>query len=147
MVLAILVVVTAITIPSLRGGSGAEVRAAVQAVAAGLRYVRSEAVTRNRSLTFIVDVDKKQYAMDGDDRVRPLPASVDVALYTAQSELRDDQSGAIRFFSDGSSTGGRITISARQRSYLIDVDWLTGMVRVLDVASDDVVNETGRVEQ
>lgn len=119
----------------------------MQAVAAGLRYVRSEAVTRNRSFTFVVDVDKKQYAMDGDSRVRSLPASVDVALYTAQSELRDDQSGAIRFFPDGSSTGGRITISVRERSYLIDVDWLTGMVRVRDAASDDVMNETSSVAQ
>ena len=37
----------------------------------------------------------------------------------------------VRFFADGSSTGGRVTLMVGERSYAVDVDWLTGRVRVL----------------
>ena len=38
----------------------------------------------------------------------------------------------IRFYSDGSSTGGRITVASGERKYLVDVDWLTGRVSIGD---------------
>ena len=55
-----------------------------------------------------------------------LPA---VLLLAACSE---QDTGAIRFFPDGSSTGGRVTLMVGERSYAVDVDWLTGRVRVLE---------------
>ncbi len=38
--------------------------------------------------------------------------------------------GAIRFYPDGSSTGGRITVASGERKFLVDVDWLTGRVSI-----------------
>ena len=51
-------------------------------------------------------------------------------LYTAQSEIVDDKHGAIRFYPDGSSTGGRVTLASGERKFLVDVDWLTGRVTI-----------------
>ena len=59
-----------------------------------------------------------------------LPARLDLKLYTAQSEIVDDRRGAIRFYPDGSSTGGRVTVASGERKLLVDVDWLTGRVTI-----------------
>ena len=48
----------------------------------------------------------------------------------AQYMISDDKVGAIRFYPDGSSTGGRITVASGERKYLVDVDWLTGRVSI-----------------
>ena len=38
--------------------------------------------------------------------------------------------GGIRFFPDGTSTGGGIEIVRKNRRFLITVDWLTGRVAI-----------------
>jgi general secretion pathway protein H len=53
-------------------------------------------------------------------------------LFTAQSDIVDEHVGAIRFYPDGGSTGGRVTLSAGERKFDVDVDWLTGRVAILD---------------
>jgi general secretion pathway protein H len=53
-----------------------------------------------------------------------------MSLITAQSEQANESVGAIRFYPDGSSTGGRIDLSSDDVRYVIDVSWLTGTVMV-----------------
>jgi len=65
-------------------------------------------------------------------RVHRLPERIELKLYTAQRDLVNDNVGAIRFFPDGGSDGGRITLTAGTRKYDVDVDWLTGRVAILD---------------
>ena len=44
----------------------------------------------------------------------------------------DDKIGSIRFYPDGGSNGGRITVASGERKFEVDVDWLTGRVAILD---------------
>ena len=53
-------------------------------------------------------------------------------LFTAQNDIADEKVGSIRFFPDGGSNGGRVTLAAGERKFEIDVDWLTGRVAILD---------------
>lgn len=131
-VLVIIAAAAAIVLPSFSRSSGTELRAAASALAAGLRKTRSSAITHNRSEALVLDVDRRVYEVPGDGRVRRLPSSVEISLFTARSELVDREAGAIRFFADGSSTGGRITVGSAGRTLLVDVDWLTGLVRIVD---------------
>jgi general secretion pathway protein H len=55
---------------------------------------------------------------------------LELSLTTATSEQLDDVRGRIRFFPDGTSTGGRVTISRDDRKFDITVDWLTGLVAI-----------------
>jgi general secretion pathway protein H len=135
LVLSILALVTAVTIPMLLRNPTAEVRAHAQAIAAGLRRTRDLALTYNRPMAFVVDVNARRFAMGGTQPPYQLPSSIKLTLYTARSELSDGGIGAIRFFPDGSSTGGRITLATQERHYLVDVEWLTGRIRVLDQAA------------
>jgi general secretion pathway protein H len=57
---------------------------------------------------------------------------IDITLFTAQSELTDAKTGAIRFYPDGSSTGGRVMLAREDRKFLVEVDWMTGQVKILD---------------
>jgi general secretion pathway protein H len=45
--------------------------------------------------------------------------------------LQDEAAGSIRFFPDGSSTGGRVMIAAGNEKLSVDVNWLTGRVSIL----------------
>ena len=77
-----------------------------------------------------LDLERRSMEVDGGRRPRPLPQRLDLKLYTAQSEIVDDKRGAIRFYPDGSSTGGRVTLASGTRAFLVDVDWLTGRVTI-----------------
>ena len=114
------------------GVSGTELKASARQLAAGLRKARSEAIARRHETVMLVDVEGHNFQLSGDQRVYRLPKSVAVQLFTAQSELVGGSAGAVRFFPDGGSTGGRITVTSRDRKYEVDINWLTGQVAILD---------------
>lgn len=132
-VMVIMLLAYAMTAPMISAGvSSAELKAAARQIAAGLRKARSEAVVRKNEVALTVDVELRQFELSGDKRIYHLPEKIEVSLFTAQSELVDAKTGAIRFYPDGSSTGGRVTLSRGERKYRVDVDWMTGRVKILD---------------
>ncbi len=53
----------------------------------------------------------------------------------ARSENRKslgERVSGIRFYPDGSATGGRVSVSTPRTRMSVDVNWLTGKVRILD---------------
>lgn len=132
-VLVIGVLLVALVPPLLSGMSGAtELRGAARQLAAGLRNARNEAVTRQQEAVLTLDLERHRFGVTGDPREIALPESVALKLYTAQSELLDSATGGIRFFPDGSSTGGAITVSGPKLAYRVNVDWLTGTVAIVE---------------
>jgi general secretion pathway protein H len=115
-----------------RSASSGDLKAAARSLASGLRQAQTTAMTTRRDVLLTVDVEAREFQVAGDAAVRKLPERVDLKLFTAQDEVASDRSGAIRFYPDGSSTGGRITVSSGERKYLVDVDWLTGRVSITD---------------
>ena len=133
-VLSIMAIGAAIVIPMV-SGSGAttgELKSAAREIAAGLRLARSEAVATRRETAVTLDLEARKFRVAAGGREVALPPKVDLKLFTAQSDLTDGKRGAIRFFPDGGSNGGRVTLAAGERTYEVDVDWLTGRVRILD---------------
>jgi general secretion pathway protein H len=112
------------------GASGAELKSAARAVASGLREARGTAIATQESAAMLVDLDRRTIEVTGAAKPRALPERLDLKLFTAQSEVRDERRGAIRFFPDGSSTGGRVTVASGERKFFVDVDWLTGRVSI-----------------
>ncbi len=117
-------------VPLVAGGPrpGAEVRAAAIELASALRQTRSEAIAGFRSETFILDIERGVYRAGSARPESALPEGMEFSLYTARSELEDENTGRIRFFPDGSATGGRVTLASGGHSYVVAVDWLTGAV-------------------
>ena len=113
-----------------KGASAADLKASARALAAGLRTAQSTAMATRRDSLLTVDVDTRLFSFSGEDKPHKLPDGIDLKLYTAQAEVETERKGSIRFYPDGSSTGGRITVSSGERKYLVDVDWLTGRVSI-----------------
>ena len=116
--------------PVLGSGGGIGLKAAARDVAGGLKRAQSRAIARNEEVVFVLDLNAHHFRVGGEREARPLPDRVGLRLYTAQSELVDSAIGAIRFYPDGSSTGGEVALSSGAREYHVAVDWLTGRVRV-----------------
>ena len=110
--------------------SAADLKAAARSLAAGLRAAQSIAMATRRDALLTVDMESREYLTTGEMQAHTLPKSLELKLYTAQTEVTSERRGSIRFYPDGSSTGGRITVSAGERKYLVDVDWLTGRVAI-----------------
>ena len=133
-VLAIMAAVAGLVVPTLGGGgvSNVELRSAARKLASGLRLARSEAVTQRRQTFLVLDVAERRFKIDRDPQEHKLPRGIELKLFTAQKDLVDEKIGSIRFYPDGGSNGGRITVGAGERKYDVDVDWLTGRVAILD---------------
>ncbi len=137
--LSIMALLVALIPPMLSGaGLTTEVRGAVRQLASGLRAARSEAVTRQQPAVLSIDLERREFTVTGRQRPVTLPQHerVTIQLYTAQAEIVDDDRGHIRFFPDGSSTGGYIALSDRRGEYRVNVDWLTGRIRIEDRDAD-----------
>jgi general secretion pathway protein H len=116
---------------------GTQLKSAARELAAGLRYARTHALTSREEAVLILNTEKRSFKVSGRDRNYTIPDSMDISMLTAQSETRGENTGAIRFFPDGGSTGGRISLRRGERGFGVDVDWLTGKVRILDLEPEN----------
>lgn len=136
--MAIAVMAMAVVGPNLSSGvTSTKFKAAAKDVASGLRYARNQAITKTEEAVFFINVDEHFYTVTGKEKHYPLPEAVRLILETAESELLEDgQGGNIRFFPDGSSTGGRIILEANELKRLVDINWLTGQIVTREDESD-----------
>jgi general secretion pathway protein H len=132
-VLSIMAIIAALVVPLFGAGvSSTELKTAARQVAAGLRLARSEAVATRLDTRVMLDLEHRTFQVERQPQLHTLPRELEMKLFTAQSDLVSDKVGAIRFFPDGGSNGGRVTLSAGERKYEVDIDWLTGRVAILD---------------
>ena len=132
-VLVIAVAIAGVALPRFAGVmETVELKRAARELASALREARSQAIAQRRDVALVLDVERRMFETNGGRRPRALPPRLDLRLVAAESEVVSEAVGAIRFFTDGSSTGGRITVSAGSRAYVIDVNWLTGRVVIHD---------------
>jgi general secretion pathway protein H len=107
------------------------VATAARDVAAALRYTRSQAILHREEKFLEIDLDQRSYTAPGKQPVE-LPETLELKLLTASSEASSDKVGRIRFFADGGSTGGRVTLIAGGRQWKVNVSWLTGDIQLDD---------------
>jgi general secretion pathway protein H len=113
-----------------RGASSADLKSSARAVASGLRQAQSNAMATRKDTALTVDMASREFTFTGSNRTHQLPEGIELKLLTAATEVESERRGAIRFYADGSSTGGRVTVAAGERHYFVDVDWLTGRVAI-----------------
>ena len=130
-VLALAVLLVAIVPPLLTAAlPGVELKSASRRIAAGLRLAREEAIRRGQDVAFTLDLEKHRYQIDGPFRALQLPKDIELKLIAAASEMQGEERGAIRFFPDGSATGGRILLAREGKGWQVGVQWLSGHVRL-----------------
>ena len=127
-VLAVIGLALAVTAFNLDGGlQRAKLDGSAREIAASLRHTRTVALMDRQPQWFTLDLKARSFASPG--REAKLLDSGTVLHVTSAAEDADRPGVArIRFFPDGSSTGGHIELARAQRAVRIDVDWLTGAV-------------------
>ena len=130
-VLALLGLVAAVAMPLLRGGAetGLIERTAYR-LSADLSAMRLEAIRHNTETA--LDFDLKSNTYRGGRRLAPrlLPPQLAVVVEAARLPSSGQGAASIRFYPDGSASGGRIVIGQGSRQRVVAVDGLTGLSRV-----------------
>src|SRR5690242_1453240 len=93
--------------------TSAKVQAASRDLVAALRYTRGQAIVKNKQAALDLDMQNNTYQAPGKPLMK-LPKDMHMTLLTADSEQTGATSGRIRFFADGASTGGHVSIFAGQ---------------------------------
>ena len=134
--LAIVALVVAIALPYLSHPNvRSELQNGAKEISAALRLTRSRAIIEDREATFVVDVANGRFQPAGAKAPRALARGVHVALFTATDQEVSDTVGTIRFYPDGSSSGGGVALIDNGQRFDVLVDWLTGGVSIYERAA------------
>lgn len=131
-VMVVLTLVIGLAVPLMSTGQeGAELRSTAAQMTNALRRARSEALLRNTETTMVLDLSRRTYwAGDTPESPAHIPPRLKVTFETAAAERIAGDVARIRFFPDGSSTGGRIDLNGQGRHAAIRVNWLTGQIAI-----------------
>lgn len=128
------IALTAVTFSFSKSLQSAKIRGASRDLVAALRYTRGQAIVKGKQAVLLLDLDNNSYTAPGKGAVK-LPKGMNLRLTTAETEVTGGNAGGIRFFPDGSSTGGHISVLQGQREWRVNVAWLTGEI-ALDEAPE-----------
>lgn len=129
-VLAIVALALAIVVPAVSKSMVVSVHDIARDVQISLRQARAKAVSEQQSTLFWIDIEQHQY-LNHKNKSKSFPEDMTMRAKVASREVQGQKAG-IRFFPDGSSTGGRLIVSDAGTAVRVDVDWLTGRVSVTD---------------
>jgi general secretion pathway protein H len=129
-VLAITALLLGLTTASFHGPQARTVlSSAAREIASGFRAAREEAILRGQPEIVVVDVMSGAWRRPGS-QPKYLPRGVRAILFTEDTDVDGRHRGLIRFYPDGSSSGGGLSLEAGGMQYEILVDWLTGGVTI-----------------
>lgn len=129
-ILLIGIAAAAVSVSVTQGLASARINAASGEIAAGLRATRAQAIVQGSEQAFDVDVDAGTWS-GAKHRDVHMPPGLRLAVTSALEDRPDAHTGRIRFFPDGSSTGGHIVLTSGRRQWRVNVSWLTGQVAVV----------------
>jgi len=131
LIIAITIASLFITLLAIHGrprSAGLEANGTASELAGGLREARARAIVENRPVSLTLDIANHQWKIDNQPSHK-IPAQFQMDVLSVQGEARGNLA-AIVFEPDGSSAGGEIAFNDGLRKFSVNVDWLTGMVRV-----------------
>lgn len=134
--LELVIVITLVALMSLLaaaamggGFKGMQLRSAAKEVAAQLRFTRTRAIATGQTQRFVIDPQAHAWQAAGQRRGE-IPQTLRIVFTGAREAQPARGEGAILFFADGASTGGRVQLSRESAAWNVDVAWLTGEVRL-----------------
>jgi general secretion pathway protein H len=132
LVVALISLATAISIPLVRASTaGLKLRQSTYDLVTQLRTARSTAQRNNIEQVIQFDSLRYQYSIGiGQSTRRILPSDIHLVVAVPDIQRLGPFLSQIRFYPDGSSSGGNIVLRDGRRHAAVHVDWLSGDVRV-----------------
>jgi len=129
LVAVLIAAVGTVTVFSLSGGmEGLRLRSVTREMSNELRHARARAIASGQTQRFELDVNAHTWST-GTGKRGQWPEALDVRFTGARELQPRAEVGAIVFFADGASSGGRIELYQGEARMQIEVNWLTGQVR------------------
>jgi general secretion pathway protein H len=129
--LAIVALILTLALPSVSRRPGRlELAETAHDIAATLRLTRGRAIAQNRPALFVADIEHGLYGPAGIGSSARVPRGIRLSLYTTQEQAIDGAIGSIRFYPDGSSSGGGVALINEGLRYEVLVNWLNGSVTI-----------------
>ncbi|AXK70932.1 type II secretion system protein GspH [Lysobacter sp. TY2-98] len=129
-VVVLIAVMSVLAAGAMSGGfKGMQLRSAAKEVASQLRFTRTRAIATGQTQRFVIQ--PRTHAWQAPDgRHGSIPAEIGLSFIGARQTRPSPDEGAILFFADGASTGGRVRLVRDTAAFNIDVAWLTGEVKL-----------------
>ena len=130
LVVALIAAASVLAAAAFSGGvGGMQLRGTAKEIATQLRYTRTQAITTGEQQKFVIDPQAHTW-QSPNGRSGEIPPDLRIVFIGARQVQPSRGEGAIVFFADGASTGGRIQVSLKRAAWDIDVAWLTGQVKL-----------------
>lgn len=130
LVIALLAAISVFAAGAMTGGfAGMQLRSEAKQITAQLRFTRTQAIATGRPQRFTIDPQARTWTAP-NNRHGEIPKKLGITFIGARELQPRSGEGAIEFFPDGASTGGRVQLSANKAAMNIDVAWLTGEVKL-----------------
>lgn len=117
------------------GMAGLQLRSEAREIAAQLRFTRTHAIATGQPQRFTINPQAHAWIAPRN-RSGTVPDTLGVTFTGARELQPSEGEGAIVFFADGASTGGRVQLRREQAAWNIDVAWLTGEVKLRQVEAE-----------
>jgi len=95
-----------------------------------LRYVRGQALTKHHPVSLALNLSDNTYQIENKNKQYKMPDDIELTVVIAQDEFKQGQIAQIRFYPDGSSSGGRITLTWGTLIANININWLSGKIEL-----------------
>jgi|SRR5690606_4621125 general secretion pathway protein H len=102
-------------------------RSGAREIAEQLRFARAHAIATGVPQRFTIDPVARTW-QGANGRAGELPGRLQIRFTGAREVQPAEGVGAIVFFEDGASTGGRVQLGLRDAVWNVDVAWITGEV-------------------
>ncbi len=129
-VIAIISLTAAVSFPYLGRSShhNQKLQPLAASLVAQMNELRSQAILKNQAQSVFYDSEKRIFLTGDGVVISKIPEQITAHLHAAKLPTQRNYKIGIRFFSDGSSSGGQIQFSNGKQSRQVDVDWLTGTI-------------------
>ena len=121
---------SAITLATRPGQGTTGLKAMAQQAAAVFRTARARAINKRAERVVVIDTRARQIRYDHGPKPLEISSTINLLITAADNERRAGEAAGIRFFPNGSSTGGTLRLERDQQAYEVRVNWLTGHVSV-----------------
>lgn len=111
------------------GLPGQQLRGSARELAAQLRYTRAQAIVTGQPQVFVLNARTREWR-GPNRRHGQVPREIAIVATGARIEQTEPDDAVIRFFPEGAATGGRIVLKRGSAAWQVDVEWLTGEVRL-----------------
>lgn len=129
-VLTILALTLSLVVPALSRSVSPTLDEVAQDISTGIRQARNAALETQQATTFVIELQQRAYVLRSGEK-KNIPKDVFLRASVATDEVSAN-SVVFRFFPDGSSTGGTLSLTSGDASLSVEVDWLTGKSVVVE---------------